>query len=188
MAALYSIYDLEQALEDNISNYVRVEIDGEDVGIAYRIDLLYVLKEKYRSLSTARKKSSRITSVKIYGKDHTVDHCVRIYNASASEMFENITAKEKREKELMSKNEEEASNQTLRRYSDSRFFDKADEIIETLDSSISNIHKLEENRIKIRGTDRRTVVKVKRKNDRLDSGGFFSRLKRWLKGDKGYKK
>lgn len=188
MAALYSIYDLEQALKDNISNYVRVEIDGEDVGIAYRLDLLDTLRRKYSTLSTARKKSSRITHITVYNKEHEVHHGVRIYNAMASEMFEAITAKDRREKAVMENRENEASNQTLRRYSDSRFFDEETEILSKLDQELNTIRKVKENRIKIRGADRRTVVRVKAKKDRGDSGGFFSWLKRWLKGDKGYKR
>ena len=177
MAALYSIYDVEKALLDNISNYVRVEIDGVDSGLVYRLDLLDSLSKKYGYLTSARKKNSKITSLKIYGKEHEVKHSIRIYNASPDEMFKYIFRKE----EEVEENQRNESTVSFDEDSEDKGSIRQMSMFGIQGSPRIDVPSL--NRISLTNGDKDENVAVKKQTD-----GLFDRFKRWLQGDRRYKK
>lgn len=101
---LYTMKDVREKLDNMVSRYVKVEIDGEIKGIAYMDDL------RERAFDWGESGRKKIRKVFLSGKTFDVRIGINLYPATVSELWSNVERRLDELNNTMSTRKEESAN------------------------------------------------------------------------------
>ena len=180
---LYTIKDIRQKLSEINTRYVKVEIDGEIKGAAIMSDL----QEQMGQYGESNRR--RVRRVFLSGVEYDVNIGINLYPLSSDEFWK---FQENREVDCL-KSIRDAAAREVAVDNSKRIY----EMRKRLDEERSNILSAKEAKPLVRwdkdtgllhfNEDTGKMEKVRRKKEYPEQG-LFARFKRWLKGDKGWKR
>lgn len=164
---LYTMKDVREKLDNMVSRYVKVEIDGEIKGIAYMDDL------RERAFAWGESGRKKIRKVFLSGKTFDVRIGINLYPATSSELWCTV---ERRLDELnniserpMSTKKEESAN----------LFNP----LVSYDEKTGMVHFPDDKEEKSQ-KPKKTIKPEKT----INKVGLFERIRSWLKGDRELKR